>query len=127
MPTFNVGITVYNDNELQRGSTTRHRILFSFPIEQSKVKFNIIFDRPLLGPLKGDRDTNHYIPIFTAGIKVNHDNEPFWGSTTRHRILFSFPIEESKVRFNRIFDRPLSDPLKWIVTAMTIYQYLQLE
>ena len=64
--------------------------------------------------------------MFTIGITVNHDNKLQWGSTMRHRILFSFRAQESKVKYIIIFERPLLGPLKGIVTPTTIYQYLQL-
>ena len=76
-----------------------------------------------MATLKRDCDINHYRPIFTAGITVKHDNEPLRGSTTRHRFLFIFSTQVSKVKYN--FDRPLLGPLKGIVTPTIIYQYLQ--
>ena len=116
IPIFTAGTNFNHANQPLWGSTTRHRFLFSFHTQESKVKYIIIFDRPPLGPLKRDCDTNHYIPIFTAGITVNHDNEPLWGSTTRHKFLLSFPVQKSKGKYIIIFDRPLLGPLKGIVT-----------
>ena len=97
--------------------------LLSYPRVKSEIYHN--FCRTPLGPLERDCDANHFIPIFTIGITVNHDNELQWGSTERHRILFSFRAQESKVKYIIIFDRPLLGPVKGIVTPTTGYQYLQ--
>ena len=122
---FTAGTDFNHANQPLWSSTTRHRFLFSFRTQESKVKYIIIFDRPPLGPLKRDCDNNHWIPIFSGSITVNHDNEPLWGSTMRHKFLFSFRTQESKVKYIIIFDRPLLGPLKGIVTPTTGYQYFQ--
>ena len=73
-----------------------------------------------LGPIKRDCDTNHYKPIITVGVAFNHDNELYWGSTTRYRFLFSFLTKESKIKYDIIFYRSIWGPLRGIVTPTTI-------
>ena len=97
---------------------------FSFLTHESKIKYDKYLTDPL-GPIKRDCDTNHYKPIITVGVAFNHDNELYWGSTTRYRFLFSFLTKESKIKYDIIFYRPIWGPLRGIVTPTTVYQYLQ--
>ena len=63
--------------------------------------------------------------MFTIGNTVNHDNGLQWGSTRDIGFCLVFLIQESKVKYTIIFDRPLLGPLKGIVTPTTKCQYLQ--
>ena len=62
-----------------------HDIHFFVKFSYPRVKYKIlhIFLLTPLGPLKRDCDTNHYIPVFKVDVAFNHDNELYWGSTTR--------------------------------------------
>ena len=124
IPIFTVGVTFNYNNELYWGSTTRYNFSFSFLTHESKIKYDKYLTDPL-GPIKRDCDTNHYKPIITVGVAFNHDNELYWGSTTRYRFLFSFLTKESKIKYDIIPYRPIWGPLRGIVTSTTVYQYLQ--
>ena len=87
------------------GAVPRGRFLFIFPTQKSKEKYIIIFDRPLMGPLKGivtPTTIYQYLQLVSMSIMTLS----LCGAVPRDIdfCLFSYPRDKSEIYHN--FDRP---------------------
>ena len=98
---FTADINVNHDNEPLWGITTKHTFLLFFPTQESKMKCIIIFEGPLLGPLKGivtPTTKYQYLQLVSLSIMTMS----LCGAVPRDIgfCLFSYPRGKSEIYYN---------------------------